>query len=61
MGIVYKFDVIDEKIKKCKGLALADRFLIGQGITDGGTGVCSLGEAGMHMFDGENWKKIEKP
>jgi hypothetical protein len=59
--VVYKFDPVAEKIKKCKGLADNDRFLIGMGITDGGKEVCALGESGMHMFDGENWKKIDKP
>ncbi len=58
--MVFKFDPIDEKIKKCKGLATIDRFLIGQAITDGGKGICALGESGMHLFNGETWKNIEK-
>lgn len=29
IGVVYKFDVRDEKMKACKGLAGPDRFLIG--------------------------------
>jgi hypothetical protein len=58
---VYKFHPNDDKIKKCKGLAASDRFIIGQGISDGGKEICALGESGMHKFDGENWTKIERP
>lgn len=39
----------------CKGLSKTDKFLIGQGITDGGKGVACLGESGMHIFDGTDW------
>jgi N-acetylneuraminic acid mutarotase len=35
LGVVYKFDPIDEKLKACKELATTDRFLMGMGISDG--------------------------
>lgn len=35
LGAVYKFDPNEDKLKSCKNLAFADRFLMGMGISDG--------------------------
>ena len=35
LGVVFKFDPIDEKLKACKDIANTDRFLMGMGISDG--------------------------
>ena len=35
IGIVFKFDPIDEKLKECKSLDTSDRFIMGMIITDG--------------------------
>ena len=53
IGIVYKFDPIDEKLKECKELGATDKFIMG--ITDGVKQVAALGEDQLHLFDGTNW------
>jgi hypothetical protein len=35
VGVVFKFDPIDEKLKACKDLDYPDRFVMCQGISDG--------------------------
>lgn len=60
IGVVYKFDPIDEKLKECKPLDVTDRFLIGQGISDGGKAVAALGEKYLHLFDSKVWNRTEK-
>ena len=60
MGFVYKFDPIDEKIKRCRDLALTDRFLMGMGINDGAKQVATLGEKKLHLFDGNTWKTVDR-
>jgi hypothetical protein len=44
----------------CEGLAGTDKFIIGQGLSDGGKQVAALGEEALHVFDGEHWVTIEK-
>lgn len=58
LGVVFKFDPIDEKLKACKNLAATDRFLMGMGISDGLKQVATLGEKYIHLFDGTNWKTV---
>ncbi len=60
MGMVYKFDIADEKLKACKDLVTKDRFLMGMGITDPSKQVACLGEKYIHLFDGNNWKLIAR-
>ena len=60
MGMVYKFDISDEKLKACKNLATEDRFLMGMGITDVSKQVACLGEKYIHLFDGQNWKLVSR-
>lgn len=52
LGAVYKFNPVDDKLKKCKDLAAPDRFQMGMGITDGSKLVATLGEKYIHFFDG---------
>jgi hypothetical protein len=59
-GIVYKFDPVDEKMKSCGGLADGDKFIVGQGLSDGGKQVAALGEGFLHLFNGTEWVKISK-
>lgn len=60
IGVVYKFDPIDEKLKACKDLEGKDRFLTNQIISDGHKQVAGLGETTLELFDGTNWKKMPK-
>ena len=60
LGVVFKFDPIDEKLKACQSLATGDRFLMGMGITDGENQVSTLGEKTIHMFDGKKWKTVSR-
>jgi hypothetical protein len=60
LGMVYKFDPTDEKLKACKNLASEDRFLMGMGITDVSKQVACLGEKYIHLFDGTDWKLISR-
>ena len=60
LGVVYKFDPIDEKLKACKDLAAKDRFLMGMGINDGVKQVATLGEQSIHLFDGNQWKTVPR-
>ena len=53
VGIVIKFDPIDEKLKMCKDLGSTDRFKMG--ITDGIQQVAAIGEKQLHLFDGTAW------
>ena len=60
VGVVYKFDPIDEKLKACKDIETTDRFIMCQAISDGAKQVAAIGEKTIHLFDGAVWKKIEK-
>lgn len=57
---MYKFDVIDEKLKECKPLPVTDRFLVGQGISDGAKSVAALGEKNLYLYDSKEWKATPK-
>jgi hypothetical protein len=60
LGVVFKFDPNEDKLKACQNLALADRFLMGMGISDGTEQVATLGEKTIHMFDGKRWKTVSR-
>lgn len=60
LGVVYKFDPNEDKLKACQNLAHADRFLMGMGISDGAEQVATLGEKTIHMFDGKRWKTVSR-
>ena len=61
IGVVLKFDPIDEKLKDCKGMSgSTDRFLVCQGISDGAQQVAALGEHSLHVYDGKTWKSFLK-
>ena len=60
VGVVFKFDPIDEKLIACKNLDTPDRFLTGQGICDNSKHVAALGEHSLHIFNGETWATHKK-
>ena len=60
IGVVYKFDPIDEKLMKCQDLPETDRFVLCQGLSDGSKQVAALGEKKLFLFDGTNWKTTNK-
>lgn len=60
IGVVFKFDPLDEKLVAGKSIQTPDRFLLGQGVCDNSRNVACLGEKFLHLFDGENWTTKEK-
>jgi hypothetical protein len=60
LGCVFKFDPVDEKLKKCQDIKTPDRFLMGMGISDDAKQVATLGEKAIHLFDGANWTTVER-